>query len=236
MKKAVKRVVITGVARGLGRALVDFFVAEGVTVCGCSRNLKELNALNDKYRSPHTFTKVDVRDDASVRRWAARELEIAAVPDMLINNAAMIAPNKRLWELTPGEVDPVFDTNIKGMVNVIRHYLPAMIAKGQGRIVNMSSGWGRSASPDVAVYCASKWAVEGLTASLSQEMPEGMAAVSLNPGVICTEMLRSCFGEAADSYPSPEEWVKRAGPFLLSLGAKDNGKALTVPGAEVGVE
>ncbi len=233
MKKAINRVVVTGVSKGLGRALVDFFVSEGITVCGCSRNLRELNGLNDKYRAPHTFTKVDVRDDAFVRRWAMRQLEIGAVPDMLINCAALIAPNKKLWDLTPGEVDPVIDTNVKGCINVIRHFLPAMVAKGSGVIVNFSSGWGRSASPEVAVYCASKWAIEGLSASMAQEMPKGLATVSLNPGIIATDMLRSCFGEeAAASYPSPQEWIQEAGPFLLSLGVKDNGKALTVPGAK----
>jgi hypothetical protein len=56
-----------------------------------------------------------------------------------------------------------------------------------------------------------------------------MCAVPLNPGVINTDMLQSCFGEEADSYPTPEKWVKKAAPFLLALGPKDNGKSLTVP-------
>jgi hypothetical protein len=56
-----------------------------------------------------------------------------------------------------------------------------------------------------------------------------MAAVSLNPGVINTEMLQSCFGGSASAYPSPEEWAKKAVPFLLKLGPEDNGKQLTSP-------
>lgn len=121
------------------------------------------------------------------------------------------------------------DVNIKGVVNVIRHFLPSMVAKKRGVIVNLSSGWGRSTAAEVSPYCATKWAIEGLTRSLSQELPEGMAAVPLNPGIIDTEMLRSCFGSSASSYPAPDEWAERAVPFLLTLGPKDNGKPLSVP-------
>src|SRR4029079_14412946 len=99
-----------------------------------------------------------------------------------------------------------------------------------GVIVNISSGWGRSTAAEVAPYCASKWAVEGLTRALAQELPRGMAAVPLNPGIIDTDMLRTCFGGSAGNYPSPERWAEQAVPFLLGLGAKDNGQALTVPG------
>jgi NAD(P)-dependent dehydrogenase (short-subunit alcohol dehydrogenase family) len=105
-----------------------------------------------------------------------------------------------------------------------------MVARGRGVIVNFSSGWGRSTDAEVAPYCASKWAIEGLTQALAQELPSGMAAVPLNPGIIDTAMLRSCFGSSAASHPSPEEWARRAVPFLLALGPRDNGRPLTVPG------
>lgn len=105
-----------------------------------------------------------------------------------------------------------------------------MIARGSGVIVNLSSGWGRSTSPEVAPYCATKWAIEGLTRALSQELPKGLAAVALNPGIIDTDMLRSTFGTRASNFLGPGEWTKAAIPFLLKLGPSDNGKALTVPG------
>jgi NAD(P)-dependent dehydrogenase (short-subunit alcohol dehydrogenase family) len=113
---------------------------------------------------------------------------------------------------------------------VIFSFLFSMIQRGTGVVVNFSSGWGRSTSPEVAPYCATKWGIEGLTAALAQELPAGLAAIALNPGIIDTRMLRSCFGEGASSYPTPEEWAKAAVPFLTSLGARHNGKALTVPG------
>ena len=104
-----------------------------------------------------------------------------------------------------------------------------MVARKQGVVVNFSSGWGRSTSPEVAPYCASKWAVEGLTMALAQELPRGMGAIPLNPGVIDTDMLRSCFGSSASDYPDARAWSERAAPFLLQLGRKDNGKPLSVP-------
>jgi NAD(P)-dependent dehydrogenase (short-subunit alcohol dehydrogenase family) len=95
--------------------------------------------------------------------------------------------------------------------------------------VNFSSGWGRSTDAEVAPYCASKWAIEGLTLALAQELPPQMAAVPLNPGIINTRMLQSCFGESAASYKTASAWACGAVPFLLQLGPKDNGRQLEVP-------
>src|SRR4029079_16144380 len=92
-----------------------------------------------------------------------------------------------LWAVPREEFDRLIHVNIKGIANVIRHLVPAMIGRGSGVIVNISSGWGRSTAAEVAPYCASKWAVEGLTRALAQELPAGMAAVPLNPGISDTE-------------------------------------------------
>ena len=114
------------------------------------------------------------------------------------------------------------------LANCIRHFVPAMLAKKSGVIVNFSSGWGRSTAAEVAPYCATKWAIEGMTQALAQELPRGMAAIPLNPGIINTDMLQSCFGNAASRYPTAEAWSRIAVPFLLSLGPKHNGQSLSV--------
>jgi NAD(P)-dependent dehydrogenase (short-subunit alcohol dehydrogenase family) len=126
------------------------------------------------------------------------------------------------------EFNRVIEVNIKGVANVLRHFAPAMVARQTGIIVNLSSGWGRSTSPEVAPYCASKFAIEGLTKALAQELPSGLAAVPLNPGVIDTDMLRSCWADGAAAYPKAEAWAKTAAPFILKLGPRDNGQSLTV--------
>jgi len=224
-----RRVVITGVTRGLGRALATGLAAQGHTVAGCGRTAEGIEELRGALGEPHDFAVVDVTRDDDVKAWAHRVLGRLGAPDLLVNNAALINPNGRLWELPAEEFDRVIDVNLKGVANVIRHFVPAMIARGSGVIVNLSSGWGRSTSPEVAPYCATKWGIEGLTRALAQELPKGLAAVPLNPGIIDTDMLRSCFGGDAGQYPDARDWAEAAVPFLLGLGPKESGKALTVP-------
>lgn len=224
-----KRIVVTGATRGLGRAMTSGFVEGGHTVLGCGRSEAGIRALCGEYGEPHRFEKVDVAGDRAVQRWVQRILDDGGPPDLLINNAAVINATASLWEVPAEEFDQLIDVNIKGVVNVLRHLVPPMAARKRGVIVNFSSGWGRSTSPGVAPYCASKWAIEGLTRALAQELPRGMAAVALNPGIIETDMLRTCFGDEASSYPSPTQWARQAVPFLLALGPSDNGKSLSVP-------
>jgi NAD(P)-dependent dehydrogenase (short-subunit alcohol dehydrogenase family) len=223
-----KFIVITGASRGLGRALTAGLIAKGHRVAGCGRNPTAIAELNEACGPNHRFAVVDVRDDAAVAAWAVTVLKEAGPPDLLLNNAAVINRNAPLWEVPATEFDALVDINIKGVANVIRHFVPAMVARGSGVIVNFSSGWGRETDPNVAPYCASKWAMEGLTKALAQELPEGMAAIPLSPGIIDTDMLRSCFGGDAGAYPSPREWAKTAVPYLLSLGPADSGQSLTV--------
>ena len=222
------KIVITGVTRGLGRALAGEFIGAGHTVIGCGRDGNAIFDLRMAHAAPHDFSVVDIALDNKVSVWAARVLENESPPDLLINNAGLMNRLSPLWEQDDREFTKLVDANIRGVQNVIRHFVPVMVAKKKGVIVNFSSGWGRGTDAGVAPYCATKWAIEGMTRALAQELPGGMAAVPLNPGVIDTEMLRSAFGDAAGGYPSARKWAKRAVPFLLGIGSKDNGKPLTV--------
>jgi NAD(P)-dependent dehydrogenase (short-subunit alcohol dehydrogenase family) len=228
MSTPSKIIVLTGATRGLGRALVPLFAAAGHTVIGCGRSSKHIAELTRGFPTPHVFSVVDVRDAAAVQAWADAVLPQYAPPDLLINNAAVINMPAPLWQVPTDEFDFLIDVNIKGVANVIRAFVPAMVQRKSGVIVNLSSGWGRSTSPEVAPYCASKYAIEGLTLALAQELPAGMAAIPLNPGVIDTDMLRQAWANGAASYPKADQWAKRAAPFLLALGPKDNGRSLTV--------
>jgi NAD(P)-dependent dehydrogenase (short-subunit alcohol dehydrogenase family) len=209
--------------------MTEGFIQLGHNVIGCSRQKPHVEALRKRFKEPHRFDAVDVSDDAAVGKWAKSVLADGGPPDLLLNNAAVVNANAPLWKVPADEFSRVVDVNIKGIYHVVRHFAPAMIARKKGVIVNFSSGWGRSTSPEVAPYCATKYAIEGLTQALAQELPDGMCAVPLNPGIIDTDMLRSCFGGDAASYPGPEKWAKKAVPFLLAIGAKDNGHSLTVP-------
>jgi NAD(P)-dependent dehydrogenase (short-subunit alcohol dehydrogenase family) len=224
-----KLIVITGVSRGLGQAMTERFIQLGHTVLGCARSEAAVEKLKQQFGSPHDFTALDVANEEQVKTWAKRLLSDYGSPDLLINNAAMINELAPLWEIPSEDFSRLIDVNIKGVANVIRHFGPAMIEKGSGIIVNLSSGWGRSTSPEVSSYCASKWAIEGMTRSLAQELPKGMAAIPLSPGIIHTDMLEVCYGEDAANYTSIKDWVEKAVPFLLQLSPEDNGMPLTVP-------
>jgi NAD(P)-dependent dehydrogenase (short-subunit alcohol dehydrogenase family) len=226
---ADKTVLITGCTRGLGRALTAEFIHHGWIVGGCGRDAAAIRALTNEYPAPHIFAPCDVTSHHAVEEFAALALERIGPPQLLLNNAALINRNAPLWKVPPDEFQAVIATNITGSYHILRAFLPAMIKAGRGVVVNFSSGWGRSTSPEVAPYCATKWAIEGLTQSLARELPRGLAAVALNPGVIDTEMLRSCFAGSAASYPAPAAWARTAVPFLADLGARHNGQALTAP-------
>jgi len=222
------KIVITGVTRGLGRALAEWYIANGHTVAGCGRNGPAIFDLRFTHLEPHSFDAVDVTLPIKVSLWAERILGGLGPPDILINNAGLINTPAPLWKVPAAEMEKVVSVNILGVVNVIRAFAPAMIERGSGVIVNMSSGWGRSVSPEVAPYCATKWAIEGLTKALAEELPQGMAAVPLAPGVIDTDMLRTCMPDEASSHPKADEWAKKAAPYILSLGATDNGRSARV--------
>ncbi len=226
--ETLRTIVITGATRGLGRALAEGFAALGHTVAGCGRSDRAVAELRQALGEPHDFAVLDVTSDEAVSEWAEGLISRFGAPDLLLNNAALINRSATLWELSAAEFDRIIDINIKGVANVLRWFVPAMVARRRGVIVNFSSEWGRTTSPEVAPYCATKWAIEGLTRALAQELPRGLAAIPLNPGIINTEMLRTSFGDAASRFPDPRQWAEKAVPFLLKLGPKDNGKPLDV--------
>lgn len=229
-KAQKKHVCISGCTRGLGRALAQWFLNEGWSVSGFGRDAKAIAALSASGREDaHFFRVLDVTDDDAVRAFAQAAKSALGPPDLLLNNAGMINANAPLWEVPAEEFSQVVDVNLKGLVNVLRHFAPLMIERGSGVMINFSSGWGRSTSPDVAPYCATKWAVEGLSQAMAQELPQKVAVAAMNPGIIDTEMLRSCFGESAGAYGDAEQWASRAGPFLAKLDASVNGRQLTAP-------
>ncbi len=235
MSKQSQCIVITGVSRGLGRAMVEEFIAAGHQVAGCARNFEAIEQLQQKFGARHQFATVDVTDETQVQAWqellrkSGNNSQSCAAPDLLINNAGFINHPNPLWQVPSEECDRVIDVNIKGTTNTIRHFVPAMVERQSGVIVNFSSGWGRSASAGVAPYCTTKWAIEGMTRALAQELPSGMAAVPVNPGIIHTDMLDICFGEQAAQFPPVQAWVRKAVPFLLQISPKDNGQPLSVP-------
>jgi NAD(P)-dependent dehydrogenase (short-subunit alcohol dehydrogenase family) len=171
----------------------------------------------------HTF---DITKPKQVDIFAQLVREHLGVPDLLINNAGLINKNAPLSQISPEEFTAVLAVNLGGIHNMIRSFVPLMEKVGRGVIVNFSSYWGQSSAPEVGPYCASKWGVEGLTRSLAQELPVGLTTVAFNPGIIDTDMLRSCFGDSAKTHEKPNSWAKHAVDRLESLNSCDNGKTV----------
>jgi NAD(P)-dependent dehydrogenase (short-subunit alcohol dehydrogenase family) len=148
----MKTILITGVSRGLGRALTEEFIRLGHMVIGCGCSEMEIAQLQKQFPAPNDFSMVYVASDEQVAAWAKRVLPSHAAPDLLLNNAALINRNAPLWRVPAAEFSDVVHVKLKGMANVIRHFVPAMIKQGRGVIVNSSSGWGHSTDVEVAPY------------------------------------------------------------------------------------
>ncbi|MRD36430.1 SDR family NAD(P)-dependent oxidoreductase [Bacillus thuringiensis] len=229
-KEISKSVIITGVTQGLGRAMVDRFHELGWNIYGCGRSKDKIEELKKQYSKIHDFQVIDVSDSQQVNNWANYILNTHTAPDMIINNASIVNQNAKLWKITAQEFENVMNVNVNGVVNVIRAFVPAMVARKEGIIINMSSSWGREGEAELAPYCASKFAIEGITKSMALELPHGMAVVALDPGgSISTPMLKSCAPQYINESPTPETWSHKAIEYILNITIDKNGDSLTCP-------
>jgi len=218
----MKRIVLTGCTRGLGLEMWRGFVERGHQVAGCGRS-----AFPDPVPDGCRYDHVDVADDDAVAAWATAVLA-EGPPDLVVNNAAIINEPRPIWEIPREDFDRLVDINIRGPVHVIRHFAPAMIEAGRGVVVNFSSGWGRSTAAEVTPYCMSKWAMEALSSAMAQELPDGLAAIALNPGIIHTDMLQTVWGDGAAGFENAAQWAERAVDKILSFGPHDSGRPASV--------
>lgn len=243
-----RSIVISGVTSGLGRALLGYFYNHGHTVAGCGRNGDEILVLQGQFPNAK-LSVVDVANDKSVQLWAETVCSGGGVEnatkegnetevDLVIANAGIspetLYPTKATaWEVPRQDFDDTIDVNVKGVANMIRHFVPRMVKNNNGTFVAMSSGLGRSPNPHQVAYCASKWAVEGMVKSLAMSLPlDGeMCAVPLAPGVVQTGVgLDGKTNEGSSSNGNIDKWIEVAGPMILGLSGKDNGKSLSVKG------
>jgi NAD(P)-dependent dehydrogenase (short-subunit alcohol dehydrogenase family) len=142
--------------------MVGEFLRAGWRVAGCGRDAEQLAALEREgveSDEAHFFGSCDVSREGDVAAFSAEVIGRFGAPQLVLNNAAIINANASLWRVDALEFSRVVDVNLKGVAAVMRHFLPVMLDRKGGVIVNFSSGWGRSTSPEVAPYCATKWAV-----------------------------------------------------------------------------
>jgi 3-oxoacyl-[acyl-carrier protein] reductase len=189
---AGKTVIVTGGSRGIGRAIVDLFAAEGADVTFFYRGdaVAAAKTVEAARAGGHTVTsaQVDVRDSKACAAAVETVVERCDRVDILVNNAGVIRDNP-LAAFEDADVADVLDTNVTGVFNVTRAVVPHMISKRAGRIVNLSSVSGEKGGRGQTNYAASKGAINAFTRALAVELaPRKINVNAVAPGVIETEM------------------------------------------------
>lgn len=187
-------VLVTGASQGIGRCLAVDFAKRGATVVGCGRSrerLEETLALMRGAGPASTVIVCDVGERAQVRAMIDRTLADFGGIDILINNAG-IGSRRPFAETSLDPVEEIMRVNFLGTVYCTHAVLPSMISRGRGHIVAISSVAGQIGTPNMAAYCASKFAMNGFCESLYHELrPRGIHVSVISPGPVKTDFSRS---------------------------------------------
>jgi NAD(P)-dependent dehydrogenase (short-subunit alcohol dehydrogenase family) len=179
-----KRVVLTAGGAGIGRVTLQTLLEAGARVVTCDVDQAALDRLRGELPQVPAIP-ADVADEAAVDRLFELAQEQLGGIDILINNAGIAGPTGRVEEITPDDWRRTLEVNITGQYLCARRAVPHIRAAGGGSIVNLSSAAGRFGFALRTPYCASKWAVVGLTKALAIEL--GAAQIRVNaicPGAV----------------------------------------------------
>src|SRR5512134_1504306 len=197
-----KVVLVTGGSRGIGRAIVERFAADGADVTffyrGNESAAREVLAAVSAAGGTASAEQVDVTDAPAVAAAVERLVENRGRIDVLVNNAGVVRDNL-LAMLDDADIRAVLDTNIGGVFNVTRAVVPHMISKRSGRIINLSSVAGEKGGRGQSNYAASKGAINAFTRAMAVELASRKITVNcVAPGVIETEMSQQVRDLAGD--------------------------------------
>lgn len=185
--------LITGGSRGIGAAIVRALAAKGWQVAFCYKTSQDA-ARQLAQETGAIAIPCDVCDSAQVRSMVAQALGSLRRIDLLVNNAG-VAWQGLLTDMTDQQWRTVLDTSLTAAFLTCREVLPGMVSRKSGRIINISSIWGRVGASCEAAYSAAKAGLIGLTKALAKEVgPSGITVNCLCPGVIRTDML-ACYTE-----------------------------------------
>ncbi len=187
-----KLALITGASAGIGEACARRFAAEGVDVALWARRDDRLQRLAEELAREHgvsVYTRgADVRDRDAVRAGVDALLEEAGPPHILLNNAGLAAGFSSVQDGDFDDWDRMIDTNVKGLLNMTRLLLPAMIEAGRGHVINIGSTAGHQVYPKGNVYNATKFGVTALTEAINLDLAgTPLKASSVDPGFVETE-------------------------------------------------
>ncbi len=219
MKLANKVCVISGASRGIGRAVAKRFAEEGAVVCICARHVELLRAVSLEIMSvggKSFFEQTDISDERQVEEFLSMCGANFGAIDVMVNNAGILGPRAPLSQYPSQEWDKVLSVNLSGLFFMTKHALPFFRGAG-GSIINVSSSVGKIAKPNWGAYGVSKFATEGFTSALAEELrPRNIRVNAVNPGAVATEMRHQAFpDEDRRTLKKPEE-ILEAFVYLAS--------------------
>jgi len=187
-----KTVLITGASAGIGEACAKIFAKSGANLILTARRedrLKELAfSLENEYSITALAVGLDVRNSQLVDEmiWGLPK-EMQDI-DLLVNNAGLVIGVEKAHETPESDIDTMFDTNVKGILNLIRAVVPSMLIRDMGQVINISSIAGHEAYPGGSIYCGTKHAVDAITKSLRMDVVDSNVRVTaISPGLVDTE-------------------------------------------------
>jgi meso-butanediol dehydrogenase/(S,S)-butanediol dehydrogenase/diacetyl reductase len=204
-------VIVTGGGNGIGRATCRLFGAGGAKVVVADIQQGAAQEVADEIVADGGSAIAvlhDVRDLGSSEALAARTVEEFGTIDVLVNNAGVGPHPGPFQDMPESEYDRVMDINAKGLFLVTKAIAPTLISQGSGRIINISSVVGKKASPFIAPYAMSKWAVIGFTQCIARELaPTGITVNAVCPGVIRTPLHEGVVSDLTELRQEDEDAV-----------------------------
>ncbi len=212
---AGKTMLVTGGNRGMGKLFCEHGIAEGAKIIIWDINdqmMKETaEELMRRGGEVHTY-KVDVSDREAIEKAAENVLKEHGTVDILVNNAGIVVASY-FWEHTNDQIEKTMRINSEAMMYICRAFLPGMMEKRVGRIVNMASAAGLISNPKMSVYSASKWAVNGWSDSLRLELEEkgyhNVCVTTVTPGYVNTGMFEGAKAPLMTPILEPEPFVPK---------------------------
>ncbi|TDJ18983.1 MAG: SDR family NAD(P)-dependent oxidoreductase [Gammaproteobacteria bacterium] len=210
-----KTMLVTGGNRGMGKLFCEHGVAEGAKIIIWATNEQTMKETAEELtrRGGEVYTyNVDVSDRRAIEKAAENVLKEHGTVDILINNAGIVA-SAYFWEHTNDQIEKTMHINSGAQMYICRAFLPGMMEKREGRIVNMASAAGLISSPKMSVYCASKWAVNGWSDSLRLELEQegysNICVTTVTPGYVNTGMFEGAKAPLMTPILEPEPFVQK---------------------------
>ena len=214
---------ITGASSGFGRLLAEYLLKQGASVVATARQVSHLEDLSKRYPGNVTILPLDVTSESSIDSAVADAIGHVGHIDVLVNNAGYGVCGA-VEEVSQDEYQPMFDTNVFGVINLTKAFLPMFRQRRSGAIINLSSIGGLIGSPGWGYYNATKFAVEGLSEALYAELaPMGVHVMVVEPGPFRTDFLGRSGQEASRRISDYEDTVGKTREYFKTQAGKQAG-------------